>query len=290
MITARGIVERIESLPPLSATVTRLKVLLQKEAEGGHLTVEQLEKVIRYDPALTANLLRVANSAYYRGKYEITSARAAIVRLGTNGLFEMAMGLSLRRVLPPVLPGYALSASAFIRHAVAVGVLCERLGRETGKVERDAAFTLGLLHDIGKLVVSTYLDEQATRVEASLGDPGVSFEELEKSILDFDHGEVGLEIARQWRLSPGVGFAARWHHQPEGAPEGEARHIASVVHVADGLAHLLGYGLDVGGMHRRMQDTVPDALGLGVATIDRIVSDTLEPIDELSEALTLAAQ
>jgi putative nucleotidyltransferase with HDIG domain len=290
VITARGIVERIQSLPPLSATVTRLKVLLAKEAEGGPLSVEQLEKVIRYDPALTTNLLRVANSAYYRGKYPITSARAAIVRLGTNGLFEMAMGMSLRRVLPPMLPGYDLSAQAFVRHAVAVGVLCERLGRETGQIERDSAFTLGLLHDIGKLVASTYLAEQTTRVEDSLENSEVSFEEMEKSILDFDHGEVGLEIARQWRLSPAVGYAARWHHQPEAAPEGAARQVASVVHLADGIAHLLGYGQDVGGMHRRMRDGVPDQLGLQAAAIDRIISDTLEPIDDLSEALMLASQ
>lgn len=289
MTTPREVVAGIDKLPPLSATVVRLKVLLQKEAEGSPLSVEQLEKVVRFDPALTANLLRVANSAYYRGKYEISSARAAIVRLGTNGLFELAMGLSLRRVLPPSLPGYDITAAAFIRHAVAVGVLCERLGRETGAVDRDAAFTLGLLHDIGKLVVSTYLAERGAQLQESLENPDHSFEELERALLSFDHSEVGLEIARQWRLSPAVGFAARWHHQPEGAPEGMGRKVASVVHLADGLAHLLGFGEDAGGMHRRIQDTVPDSLGLGVAAIDRLLSDTLDPIDELSDALLCGA-
>jgi putative nucleotidyltransferase with HDIG domain len=289
VITAQSIVERIESLPPLSTTVIQLRNLLAKEARGSRLTVVELERVARCDPALTANLLRVANSAYYRGKYPVTSGRAAIVRLGTNGLLEVALGLSLRRVVPAMLPGYELSAPAFIRHAVAVGVMCERLAREIGEVDRDTAFTCGLLHDVGKLVVGTYLSEEASSFESKVDDPAYSVEEAERALLDIDHGEVGLEIARQWHLPSTVEVAARWHHEPAGAPEGNLRRVAAVVHVADGLAHLMGYGPDIAGLHRRLKHGVPEGLGLRVASIDRIISDTLEPIDELSSVLAQAS-
>jgi putative nucleotidyltransferase with HDIG domain len=288
VISAQDIAQRIDSLPPLSTSVVQLRSLLAKQNQGSRLSVGELERVARCDPALTANLLRVANSAYYRGKYPVTSVRAAIVRLGTKGMFEVALGLSLRRVVPPMLPGYELSAPAFIRHAVAVGVLCERLAREACKVDRDTAFTFGLLHDIGKLVVSTYLSEQSSAFLEMLQKPSFSLEEAERALLDIDHGEVGSETARKWQLPPAVEVATRWHHEPAGAPDGDLRQIAAMVHVADGLAHLMGYGPDVGGLHRRMEAGVPDQLGLRIATIDRVISETLEPIEELSEALTLA--
>jgi len=284
VITAVNLVSRIKSLPPLSTTVVHLMEVLKRD----DTTPAQLERLVNQDPALTANLLRIANSAYYRGTRPVPSARAAIVRLGSRGVYEIAVGLSFRKTLPTRIPGYEIESEAFIRHGVAVGVLTERLAREVRGVDRDVAFTMGLLHDLGKLVVGVFLAEEKQRANAFLLDQNVSFEEMEAEILGTDHCEVGHEIARQWRLPAEVAIAARWHHSPMAAPDPGAQRLASLVHVADAMAHLFGYGEDAGDMRRRVDGAVPDLLGLSEDQLAAIAGSTVESIDEFARALNSA--
>jgi putative nucleotidyltransferase with HDIG domain len=284
MISAKDLVARIRTVPPLSGAVVRLLEMTKNETT----TTEQIERVVKTDPSLTANLLRVANSAYYRGTNPVSSARPAIVRLGTRGVYEIAMGLSLRNTLPPQIPGYAIDAAGFIRHGVAVGVLSARLARDIKGIDPDEAFTMGLLHDIGKLVVGTFLATEAARAGDCLLDQNLSFEDMEREVLGTDHSEVGFEVARQWHLPEAVGIAARWHHTPNAAPDPASQRIASVVHVADALAHLLGYGEDAGELRRRLDTAVPDQLGLQEEQLETLAGSSLLAIQELADALQTA--
>lgn len=286
MITATDLVSRVKSLPPLSATVVHLMEMLKRD----DTTPAGLERVVNQDPALTANLLRIANSAYYRGTQPVSSARAAIVRLGSRGVYEIAVGLSFRNTLPARIPGYDIESDGFIRHGVAVGVLSERLAREIKGVDRDVAFTMGLLHDLGKLVVGVFLATESQRAQDCLRNEQLSFEEMETEVLGTDHGEVGYEIARQWHLPPEVAIAARWHHTPMAAPDPAAQRLASLVHVADAMAHLFGYGEDAGDLRRRVDDTVPAQLGLTEDQLATIAGSTMESIEEFARALNSATR
>lgn len=285
MITAADLVAHIKSLPPLPATVMRLMEMLKRDDS----TPQQLERIVNQDLALTANLLRIANSAYYRGTQPVSSARAAIVRLGSRGVYEIAVGLSLRKKLPDRIPGYDIESEGFIRHGVAVGVLCERLTRELKGGERDVAFTMGLLHDLGKLVVGLYLAAEQRRARDFLLDANLSFEEMEHAVLGTDHCEVGEEIARQWGLPREVAIATRWHHTPLAAPDPASQRLASIVHVADAMAYLFGYGDDAGEMRRRVDDQVPELLGLSEDQLATIAGSTVEAIDEFARALNSPA-
>jgi putative nucleotidyltransferase with HDIG domain len=284
MISAKDLVARIRTVPPLSGAVVQLLEMTKNEMT----TTAQIERVVKTDPSLTANLLRVANSAYYRGTNPVSSARPAIVRLGTRGVYEIAVGLSLRNTLPPQIPGYATDAASFIRHGVSVGVLSARLARDIKGIDPDEAFTMGLLHDIGKLVVGTFLATEAAHASDCLLDQNLSFEDMEREVLGTDHTEVGFEVARQWHLPEAVAIAARWHHTPNAAPNPAAQRIASVVHVADALAHLLGHGEDAGELRRRLDTTVPDQLGLDEAQLESLAGSSLVAIQELSDALQAA--
>lgn len=285
MITATDLVAHIKSLPPLSASVMNLMDMLKRDDS----TPQQLERVVHQDPALTANLLRIANSAYYRGSRPVSSARAAIVRLGSRGVYEIAVGLSLRSKLPGYIPGYEVESAGFIRHGVAVGVLCERVTREVKGAERDVAFTVGLLHDLGKLVVGMYLAAERRRAQDFLLDTDLSFEEMENAVLGTDHCEVGEEIANRWRLPHEVAIAARWHHKPLAAPDPAAQRLASIVHVADGMAHLFGYGEDAADMRHRLDDQALELLGLSEDQLAAIAGSTVEAIDDFSHALNSAS-
>jgi putative nucleotidyltransferase with HDIG domain len=213
-----------------------------------------------------------------------------MVRLGSRGVYEIAVGLSFRNTVPSHIPGYDIESEGFIRHGVAVGILSERLAREVQGVDRDVAFTMGLLHDLGKLVVGVYLATESRRAHDCLLDQNVSFEEMENEVLGTDHGEVGHEIARQWRLPPEVAIAARWHHTPMAAPDPAAQRLASLVHVADAMAHMFGYGEDAGDLRRRVDDAVPSLLGLSEDQMAAIAGSTMESIEEFARALNSAAR
>jgi len=258
---------------------------LMKLRSLADVDVVDLQQIVELDPALTANLLRIANCAHYRGAQPVSSARAAIVRLGSHGLYEISMGLALRRMIPDPLPGYEVPASAFMRHSVAVAVVSERLARETQAIGSEVAFTMGLLHDIGKLVVGAFLPAPSELRHQQLSNPGASFEDLERELLETDHNEVGEAIALQWNLPAEVVAGVRWHHAPCFAPGGASRRAAAVAHVADALAHLLGHGTVQGDLRHHIDGEAALQLGVTPNELERIAAETLGPIDELVTAL-----
>lgn len=92
-----------------------------------------------------------------------------------------------------------------------------------------------------------------------------------------NHCEVGFEIARQWRLPEEVGVVARWHHQPEDAPPNHAELVA-VVHVANAMAHLFGFGTDAGELHRGLSAAAVAKLGLTLGHLETLAGEAFNDI------------
>lgn len=282
MLTPEALVARIQELPPLRTSVARLLTMLGDE----RVTISNLILLVSEDVALSANLLRIANSAYYRDAEPVSSLHKAVVRLGTQGVYRAALGLSLRASVPSQIPGYDISAEVFMSHSVACAVLSEALARDLGIQERDAIFTAGLLHDIGKLVVGQFLAEHRQAVDERLLGGAISLEELEREVLALDHGDVGEQIAQAWGLPDIVGVAARWHHEPSDAPSPEARRVGSLIHCADGLAHLVGFGTGLGGLMRRHDSRAE--LALSPDHVEKLVASSFGVIQDLAGALNSA--
>ena len=154
MSLASEIVGRIETIGTVPTAVAQVFGLVNDPKT----TMADFERVVRPDVGLTANLLRCANSAYYRASREITSVRDAIARMGMRRVFEVAAGASFAKAVPAVLTGYGTPSASYWEHSIAVAVLADRIGREAGFTYPDLAFTAGLLHDLGKIVVSGWLD------------------------------------------------------------------------------------------------------------------------------------
>ena len=119
MKTARDVIRETQGMPTLNVVVTELASLMRSDTAN----VKDFEKVIKPDPALTANLLRLANSAFFGLRRKVESVRQAISLLGTKRLFELATSASFQRVLPPKIPGYGIDSRAFYTHCIAVAVI-----------------------------------------------------------------------------------------------------------------------------------------------------------------------
>jgi putative nucleotidyltransferase with HDIG domain len=201
---------------------------------------------------------------------------------------DVATSAAFAPVIPARLAGYEVDARAFWLHSVAVAVLAERLAAETATLAPALTFTAALLHDIGKLAVSTFVAEAEEEILALVRQGG-AFAAAERAVLGIDHGEVGALVAEAWSLPPAIALAARWHHQPAGAPE-SARRRCALVHVADALAHALGLGADSGELARAIDPEAARLAGASVQRLERIASESLDAIHEMGRAFVGSAE
>ncbi len=285
MIAPEMILSRVKQLPTLSASVVRLAELARDDRSGA----ADFEKVIRPDPALTANLLRIVNSAYFGLRSRAESVRQAVTLLGLRRTSEVAAAAALAPVIPRRLPGYEVEAPVFWLHSVAVAVLSERLAGELGVKRPDLTFTAGLLHDIGKLAIGAFVEGASAEILARVRGGGLAFVSAEREVLGVDHTEVGAKVAEAWRLPPAVADVARWHHSPGEAPAGEDRILVDLVHAADALSHSLGLGTDVGEMSRTVDLGAEARLGIRARRLERVASESLDEIRDLARQLVPVA-
>lgn len=238
------------------------------------------ERVVRPDVGMTANLLRCANSTYYRATREITSVRDAINRMGLRRVFEVAASSSFAQAIPSKLTGYRLTAQDYWDHSVAVAVLADRIGREAGFTYPDLAFTSGLLHDLGKIVVASFL---AGSPEGVWPEGGFKTVEQERELLETDHAQLGELLALKWNLPKEICGAARWHHEPDSAPSATLRYLSTVIQVADGAAHAAAGGKE--GASVPLDPDALERLNLAPERVMDIVAVAKSEIDRTAEML-----
>ncbi len=275
------ILAQVNDLPTLPDVVARLSVLISNDV----WSAADFEEIVEPDPALTANLLRLANSPYFGFSRKITSVRQAVTLMGIKRVFEVAASGAFSRVIPTHIHGYDMTAQAFWRHCIAVAILSEKLVAELGINMPSLTFTSGLLHDMGKLVIGTNLAQDETQLATLLSDGHTPFIDAERQVLGTDHCEIGSAVSRKWNLPEVVEVAARWHHDPDHTPNNSNRVLVDLVHVADGLAHTLGLGSDCGGLARVVQPSVIERLMITTRGLERVACDSMEQISSMGNFL-----
>jgi putative nucleotidyltransferase with HDIG domain len=279
MIERSEILASIRSLPTFSQTVVQLAQLLRDEEAGPN----EYEAIVQLDLALTANLLRMANSAYFGFARKISNVREAITLLGARRLFELAAMAAVEAVVPPRLPGYGIDSSVYWCHSVAVAVLAERFAKERRLAVPALTFTSGLLHDIGKLVISSFLASRLDDLRAELGKENRSLLECERELLGGDHAEIGAELAQSWNLPDDVVRVIGWHHEPSRWENGKGDVVVDLVHSADCLSHSLGFGADIGQLQRQVDEQAIARLALRHVDLEHVASRALPEIEGLAQ-------
>ncbi len=246
-------------LAAMPATSTRLLAML----EDPDAPVDELVAVIEKDPGLTANVLKLCNSAYYGLRREVGSVREALVRLGNQTVVTLAFAASMGRLLQVPVTAYRLPRGQLWRHALAVGLLAARLvPPESDAVARNRAFTAGLVHDLGKLLLDRPLRQRLEQLPAGLDSRRLC--QAERELLGFDHAQAGAALAESWNFPVELAATIAQHHTDP--PVSQA---AAVVAVADQLASRQGYD---GGAPSVDEQTL--AGGLAAAGLDDAAAAT----------------
>ncbi|MHB8079285.1 MAG: HDOD domain-containing protein [Candidatus Krumholzibacteriia bacterium] len=227
--TLKDLIAGTHELAALPQTTARLLELVEEP----DVPASRLLRVIELDPALTANLLRLCNSAYYGRRREVGAVGEALVVLGTRTVVTLAFATSMGKVLRGGLSGYGMAKDELWRHALAVACGAATIVVDEGREDlRDRAFTAGLVHDIGKLLLDRIL---ARGMEwEPLADGRSDWLEVERQVAGFDHAEAGAALADCWRFPEALVEAIRRHH--ESAPTGVSADLATAVRAADAVA------------------------------------------------------
>ena len=274
----KRILNQVKSFPGMPATAARLMPLLQSP----HASVDQIEDILRYDPGLTANILKLTNSAYFGLPSQVSSMRQAVLLLGWKRLLQLVMTMCMSAIMKKPIPGYDLPQGELWRHSVAVSIAADLLIASLNINDVDEVFTAALLHDIGKMVLGSYVLEDLAKIKEMVSK-GISFEVAEYVVLGTNHAAIGARILQSWSLPQELVNAVRWHHDPDSC---ESRCLLSdVVHVANIMSCCIGYGKGCNGQAAEPSFEVIERLGLTQNHIDQLSEQTRQEMNKLAEIL-----
>ena len=276
-------IERIRAAiadhPPMPAFYRDLLQHIQDPNVG----YEQLSRIIRNDPGVTMNVLRMANTAYYAGATRIDSLQHAMVHLGARRLFQIIIAYGVAARLARPLGGYGLVPRMLLKHSVGVAITAENVARLLKRDMDEMLFTAGLLHDMGKVVLDPFVFELRNEFDAALRSTDSSFDEIERELLGVTHAEAGARLMERWNFPPEVVAVVEHHHDPHAAES--QREETLVVHLADTLVYSEGLGDGIDGLRYKVASGATQRLGLHVKDLERVASQTLDQMRELEESI-----
>ena len=218
-------------LPPFPAIAQRILALVSQD----ETTARQLGDLIKLDPSFSAELLRFANSALFGIRREVTSLSHAIIVLGMDRVKSMATLVALNNMVRSSVRVEALR-KVWI-HSVLTAIIADEAAR-LSRLERDAAYTAGLLHNLGTLgLMSAYPDEYSRMLEVS-NDFGFDLLQTERDLFEIDHCEAGAHVAAGWNFPEELVSAIATHHEP---PVAINHSLVHLIKVAWRLTDSLGY-------------------------------------------------
>lgn len=263
----------LKSAPALPSAGARVLQLLQRP----EFEVGEVAKAIESDPGMATNVLRLANTVSMGGSRTIGSIRQAVVRFGSKRLGQLVVEAMLGPMARKEIRGYDMPPGSLWAHSVAVSITVERLAAKWNIDKAEHAVTAALLHDIGKVILGTFAEIDATPILAFALERQLPFDEAERALLGIDHAEAGALLLEQWKLPACIVEVAHWHHRPEMAT-GDAG-MVELVHLADAMCLTSGIGTGRDGLNYRPSPEVARKHHLGAAAVESVLCDVLEEFE-----------
>ncbi|MEE9496417.1 MAG: HDOD domain-containing protein [Desulfobacterales bacterium] len=272
------VLSKVKSFPTMPEAGAKMLSLLEEP----DTEIYEIEEILRYDPGLTANILKLANSAYFGIPSKIGSLKQAVMVLGFKRLTQLVVASCVSAVMDKSVPGYDLPPGNLWRHSIAVSLAAEALVKDKQKKVSQDVFTPALLHDVGKLVLGTFVKEELEAIE-SIAAKGVPFVVAENMILGTDHAEIGAQILTHWSFPKEIIHAVRWHHDPD-SPKAVTIQM-DIVYLANLLCQTADTGDGTGGQSVELSPAVIDRLGVQLDQFEEISVKIAQWVDDLSDAL-----
>ncbi len=277
-----AIFSSIKELPPFPQVAQKA----MRALDDPDCTAKDLVDIIEYDQAITANILRICNSAYFGLPVKIGSLHQAISYIGQKNLMTIILATSVLRYYGGQTPGYDLSRGELWSHSVGCALMANILARKSSNANPQTLFTAGLLHDIGKLVMSAYVEAEFKKINKLVQEANYSFLEAEKEVLGADHAEVGSRIVEQWSFPPEICDCIKYHHCPREARKSD--HITPLIYLADMCCLFMGIGVGEDGLKYRCYPEVLVEHGLKQKDFDAALKEFDTEMAKAEEIIRMA--
>jgi len=234
-----GILKSIERIPAFPATIQKVIELLRDD----DYAVNDVVNVIKYDQAVTANILKISNSAYFGVRQKIKTIHDAVIYLGQQQWIRAVQMAGISKFFRKGGQGYVTQSKDLWEHSVAVALMSQILSRKILSREDPVLYTAALLHDVGKIIMGEYVHESFEQIFSRVKQLKCSFLEAEEAILGINHAELGGRIATRWNFPAEIRDAIAFHHRPD-LLMAESKNNAWLVYLSDQAC--LMYGVDGG--------------------------------------------
>ncbi len=272
-VLKKSILKNLQELPPMPQVAQKARQLTSDEKSS----FTDLAKIIETDQAIAARVLKLSNSPYYGVAGFVTSIQHASVVLGIKTLNELLTLACASSLLGSQLKGYGLDSGDLWKHSLAAAACARSLAKKKNPGLADDAFSAGLIHDCGKLILAPYIEERKTQFDDFMKDGQQSFLAAEKSILGFDHAQIAAAVCEKWQIPKKLILAIQYHHKPSGLQYNELAHI---VHTADAIALMSGIGTGVDGMMYQIDKKAMEFLELSTDMISMLMAEATEYIEK----------
>ena len=282
-MTAQELVAKVKNLPPVSYAALQLVNLLEQPAVSNGEVVQ----VLKCDYVLTAKLLRACNSPYFGLEEPVSSVDQAVFLLGHQQILHIVLTLAFGSAMVVPLPAYAVEANELWRHSLITATAAEIIAGEITvlNVDTSVAFTVGLLHDIGKLVLGQALTpEHQADIRRRVEENRISRAEAEMEVLGTDHSEVGGRLLQEWRLPDDVVEAVANHHRPVLEP---LPRLSVLTHLANCIAHLSGSAPGWDGYAVRVDNRVISTFEINSDKLETMVIAVRDSFDRVDQFMTM---
>ncbi len=274
----KKILKSLKDLPAMPQALIKAREIIADKNSG----FEELAKVLETDQAIATKVLKMANSPYYGLSGKVSSIQHASVVLGYKTLGDLVTMAGSSGLVGNALEGYELDAGDLWKHSMAVAIGSRLIAEKRIPELANDAFSAGLIHDAGKLILNKHVLERKAQFEAAMANGQKTFLSAEREILGFDHAEIASEACAKWNIPESVSAAIQYHHDPQ---RSEKSPLAYILHMSDSIALMSGIGTGIDGMLYQMDEKTLEVLRLQPDDLNMIIDHVVDHVQNMETDL-----
>mgnify|MGYP001819451106 FL=1 len=269
MTSLDGILEQIDLLAPIPAIASQIMT----KSDDPDISLAEIADLIANDPALTANLLKICNSAYFSLPRKVESVKDAVAWVGLDQIVELVLTNSVSANFNKGLEGYGLGEGELWRHAVTSAHIAKSLAQRYGASQnKHLIFTAALLKDIGKLILGRFVAFSFEKINIMVHSQGYSFNDAEKKIIGMNHEELGAMVGQKWSFSEKLIYMIRHHHLTNESARQDPE--TTLIYLADIICMMMGICTGTDGLSYRFYGDVLKRINLSEKDLQGIIAET----------------
>ncbi len=279
MSAIKEMLKEIKALKPMPQVATQI----MKIVEDPNSSISDVADLVVYDPSLTANVLKLCNSAYFGLPRKVDSVKDAISMMGLDQVVDLVLLKGGADNLKKGQEGYGLHEGDLWRHAVSSALIAKELAVQKKSEHKNLVFTAALLKDIGKVILTRYVSDSFEKINNLVKNEDYSFGEAEKKIIGINHAELGGIVAKMWDFSPKMISMITNHHLPDKSARDDPD--ISIIYLADTVCMMMGIGGGADGLAYRFHKDVLVQMGINPMDLQIIIANFGENMQKIEDML-----